>query len=64
MSLHLAEGMGLGVSESYPGVFQPLGGFADVSRVENGCVALPDAPGIGLELKSALWSRQRRSFTF
>jgi L-alanine-DL-glutamate epimerase-like enolase superfamily enzyme len=56
MSLNLAAGLGLGGNESYPGVFQPLGGFADGLRVENGSVALPDEPGIGLELKSGLWT--------
>ncbi|WP_099867895.1 mandelate racemase/muconate lactonizing enzyme family protein [Pararhizobium haloflavum] len=56
MSLHLAAGLGLGGNESYPGVFQPLGGFADTSKVENGRVRLPDVPGVGLELKSELKS--------
>ncbi|MES1924922.1 mandelate racemase/muconate lactonizing enzyme family protein [Salinisphaera sp. T31B1] len=55
MSLNLAAGLGLGGNESYPGVFQPLGGFADGIRVESGRVRLPDAPGVGLELKSELW---------
>lgn len=55
MSLHIAAGLGLGGNESYPGVFEPLGGFADHLQVENGCVKIPDAPGIGLELKSTLW---------
>lgn len=55
MSLHLAAGLGLGGNESYPGVFQPLGGFADASRVKGGRVTLPEAPGIGLELKGTLW---------
>lgn len=54
MSLHLAAGLGLGGNESYPGVFQPLGGFADVSQVVDGRVTLPDAPGVGLELKAGL----------
>ncbi|MEQ3624621.1 MAG: mandelate racemase/muconate lactonizing enzyme family protein [Celeribacter sp.] len=56
MSLHIAAGLGLGGNESYPGVFQPLGGFADQSRVENGRVTLPEEPGIGLELKAELWT--------
>lgn len=62
MSLHIAAGLGLGGNESYPGVFQPLGGFADASRVENGRVTLPDASGIGLELKSTLWCWLRETF--
>jgi len=54
-ALNIAAGLGLGGNESYPGVFQPFGGFADASRVENGRIALPDAPGVGFELKSKLW---------
>jgi D(-)-tartrate dehydratase len=54
MSLHLAAGLGLGGNESYPGIFQPFGGFADNVPVEDGYVAIPDAPGIGLELKHEL----------
>ncbi|MEQ9123339.1 MAG: mandelate racemase/muconate lactonizing enzyme family protein [Alphaproteobacteria bacterium] len=54
-ALNIAAGLGLGGNESYPGVFQPFGGFADESRVENGRITLPDAPGVGFELKSKLW---------
>ena len=59
MSLNLAAGLGLGGNESYPRVFQPFGGFADDLAVEDGTVAVPDAPGIGLELKAALWNQLR-----
>ncbi|MCA0850599.1 enolase C-terminal domain-like protein [Salipiger thiooxidans] len=62
MSLHIAAGLGLGGNESYPGVFRPLGGFADASRIENGRAILPDAPGIGLELKGPLWRWLRGTF--
>ncbi|MEZ4626501.1 MAG: mandelate racemase/muconate lactonizing enzyme family protein, partial [Thermomicrobiales bacterium] len=34
MSLNMAAGLGLGGNESYPGVFQPFGGFADAVAVE------------------------------
>ncbi|MBA3440801.1 MAG: mandelate racemase/muconate lactonizing enzyme family protein [Pyrinomonadaceae bacterium] len=54
MTLHIAAGLGLGGNESYPGVFQPFGGFADNVPVEGGRVRLPDAPGIGIELKADL----------
>lgn len=54
-ALHIAAGLGLGGNESYPGVFEPFGGFADNVPVENGKVQLPDAPGIGIELKTELW---------
>jgi len=55
MALHLAAGLGLRGNESYPGVFQPFGGFADNVPVINGRVRLPDAPGIGIECKQALY---------
>jgi hypothetical protein len=45
----------LGGNESYPGVFQPFGGFADDVPVEDGYVRLPDAPGIGLECMQDLY---------
>jgi L-alanine-DL-glutamate epimerase-like enolase superfamily enzyme len=59
ISLNMAAGLGLGGNESYPGVFQPFGGFADTVPVENGYVALPDAPGIGFEEKTALYAVMR-----
>ena len=59
ISLNMAAGLGLGGNESYPGVFQPFGGFADTVPVENGYVALPDAPGIGFEEKANLWAVMR-----
>ncbi|WP_018924306.1 mandelate racemase/muconate lactonizing enzyme family protein [Salsuginibacillus kocurii] len=55
MSLNIAAGLGLGGNESYPGVFEPFGGFADGHPVENGYVTLPDVPGIGFEAKSNLY---------
>jgi L-alanine-DL-glutamate epimerase-like enolase superfamily enzyme len=59
LSLNMAAGLGLGGNESYPGVFQPFGGFADNLPVENGYVGLPDAPGIGFEEKANLWNVMR-----
>jgi D(-)-tartrate dehydratase len=56
MSLNIAAGLGLGGNESYPGVFQPFGGFADGIAVENGYVGLPDVPGIGFETKAELYA--------
>jgi L-alanine-DL-glutamate epimerase-like enolase superfamily enzyme len=53
-SLHIAAGLGLGGNESYPGVFQPFGGFADDVPVERSRVRIPDAPGIGIECKANL----------
>jgi L-alanine-DL-glutamate epimerase-like enolase superfamily enzyme len=59
MSLNIAAGLHLGGNESYPGVFQPFGGFADGIAVENGRVALPDVPGVGFEAKSELYAVMR-----
>jgi len=56
MSLNMAAGLGLGGNESYPGIFQPFGGFADGIAVENGYVGLPTSPGIGFEEKATLWA--------
>ncbi|MDH5535756.1 MAG: mandelate racemase, partial [Betaproteobacteria bacterium] len=55
MSLNIAAGLGLGGNESYPEVFQPFGGFADGTPVENGYIRMPDVPGIGFEAKSNLY---------
>ena len=54
MALHIAAGLGIGGNESYPGVFEPFGGFADSEPIVDGRVGLPDVPGIGFECKSAL----------
>jgi len=59
MSLNIAAGLALGGNESYPGVFQPFGGFADDTPVENGYVGLPQVPGVGFEAKSALYKVMR-----
>jgi L-alanine-DL-glutamate epimerase-like enolase superfamily enzyme len=56
MSLNIAAGLHLGGNESYPGVFQPFGGFADGIAVENGFVELPDVPGVGFETRAELYS--------
>ena len=58
-ALHIAAGIGLGGNESYPGVFQPFGGFPDGVQPEGGRVRLPDIPGIGYELKSGLYALLR-----
>lgn len=55
-SLHIAAALKLGGNESYPGEFQPTGGFADDAVVENSRVGLTEIPGIGFEGKSAFYS--------
>jgi L-alanine-DL-glutamate epimerase-like enolase superfamily enzyme len=59
LGLHLAAGFGLHGNESYPGVFQPFGGFADGEKVTNGRVRPPQAPGLGIECKSNLYAIYR-----
>ena len=55
LALAVTGALKLGGCESYPGVFQPFGGFADDTPIEDGYVCLPDAPGIGFERKAALY---------
>jgi len=60
LALNMAAGLQLGGSESYPGVFQPYGGFADDMPIVDGYATLPDAPGLGVELKPAMLSEMRK----
>ncbi|MFI6297363.1 mandelate racemase/muconate lactonizing enzyme family protein [Nonomuraea sp. NPDC050790] len=53
-ALHIAAALKLGGNESYPGEFEPTGGFADDTVIENGRLRLPDLPGIGFENKAKL----------
>jgi L-alanine-DL-glutamate epimerase-like enolase superfamily enzyme len=55
MSLNIAAGLGLGGNESYPGIFQPFGGFADGIPVVDSYVKLPEIPGVGFEAKHELF---------
>ncbi len=57
LGLHLSAGLQLGGTETYPLVFQPFGGFGDDDEIEDGHVHLPDAPGLGVELKSELYNK-------
>ncbi|MBO0797906.1 MAG: mandelate racemase [Blastocatellia bacterium] len=54
-SLHVAAALGLGGSEANPHNFQPFGGFADETVIEDGRVYPPEAPGIGFETRSELY---------
>jgi len=55
LGLHLAAGLQLGGTETYPLVFQPFGGFGDDTVIEDGLVAPPEAPGLGVETKRELY---------
>jgi len=59
MALSMAAGLGLCGNESYPGIFQPFGGFADSTPIEDGYVRLPEVPGVGFEEKAALYAVMR-----
>jgi L-alanine-DL-glutamate epimerase-like enolase superfamily enzyme len=54
-ALHVAAGLHLGGNESYPGVFFPIGGFADEAAVTDGRIGLTEDPGIGIERKAELY---------
>lgn len=53
-TLHVAVALGLGGAEVNPHNFQPFGGLADGSVIENGLARPPDVPGIGFETRSPL----------
>ena len=50
----MAAGLQLGGNESYPGIFQPFGGFGQHHEVVDGAIAIADTPGTGLEHKQEL----------
>jgi len=54
IALHIVVGLGLGGSEAYPGVFAPVGGYADECSIAEGGVAPGPSPGFGLEAKTDL----------
>ena len=62
-ALHLAAALKLGGNESYPGEFQPAGGFADGAVVRDSRVPLTELPGIGLEEKADLYKVLRALHT-
>jgi D(-)-tartrate dehydratase len=45
----------LGGNESYPGIFQPFGGFVGGIPVEDSYVKPPEIPGIGFKAKKELF---------
>lgn len=55
INLHIAIGLGLGGCESYPAVFQPIGGYSPQTKLQNGRLTPSDAPGFGLEQKENLY---------
>ncbi len=60
LGLHMAVGLGLGGTESYPGVFQPYGGFADNVVITDGITGPPEAPGLGIESRAKMIADMRQ----
>jgi hypothetical protein len=58
--LALAAGLQLGGSESYPGVFQPFGGFADDTVIVDGLAEPGEHIGIGMENKIDMFNEIQR----
>ena len=56
LGLHLASGLQLGGTETYPRAFQPFGGFGDDAVIEDGAVRPPEVAGTGLETKAELYN--------
>lgn len=54
-ALHITAALRLGGNESYPGEFQPTGGFADSAVIAHGRLRPSETPGIGFEDKAALY---------
>lgn len=52
---HCVAGLGLGMAEAAPDATLPYGGYWDGVRVAAGRVTIPDAPGVGFELKQNLF---------
>jgi L-alanine-DL-glutamate epimerase-like enolase superfamily enzyme len=64
LALNIAAGLQTGGSESYPGVFQPYGGFADNLVLVDGYARLHEEPGIGVELRAAMFADLRSRLGF
>ncbi len=62
LALNIAAGLQTGGSESYPGVFQPFGGFADNYEIEEGFIRPQEEPGLGIEEKSDLYDKIKEIF--
>ena len=64
LGLNMAAGLQLGGTESYPGVFQPYGGFADTIPVVDGYTRPHETPGIGMELRATMFADMRKRLGF
>jgi L-alanine-DL-glutamate epimerase-like enolase superfamily enzyme len=64
LALNIAAGLQTGGSESYPGVFQPYGGFADNVTIVEGYARLHAEPGVGLALRAKMCAEMRTRLGF
>ena len=64
LALNIAAGLQTGGSESYPGVFQPYGGFADDLVLVDGYARPHAEPGIGVELRAEMFGDMRKRLGF
>jgi L-alanine-DL-glutamate epimerase-like enolase superfamily enzyme len=64
LGLNMAAGLQLGGTESYPGVFKPYGGFADTIPIVGGYARPHETPGIGTELRAAMFADMRKRLEF
>ncbi len=62
LALNIAAGLQTGGSESYPGVFQPFGGFADGYKIVEGFIKPQQEPGLGIEQKGDLYRQLKEIF--
>jgi D(-)-tartrate dehydratase len=60
LALAMTAGLQLGGSESYPGVFQPFGGFADDTVIADGMAQPGEHIGIGMEAKAEMFAEIQR----
>ena len=60
LGLAMTVGLQLGGTESYPGVFQPFGGFADDTMIEGGMARPDEHIGIGMEAKAKMFAEIQR----
>ena len=60
LGLAMTAGLQLGGSESYPGVFQPFGGFADDVDIADGMAQPGEHIGIGIEAKTEMFAEIQR----
>jgi L-alanine-DL-glutamate epimerase-like enolase superfamily enzyme len=60
LALNIAAGLQTGGTESYPGVFQPYGGFADDLVLVDGYARPHEEPGIGVELRREMFADMRK----